>query len=408
MVGPRRRGNRKAVDERSERGRVDFTDTPEEHEFRAELRRWIEGQLPIPPIPEDDEGRIAYLSALQSRMHAAGLSALSFPVEYGGRGLPPEYEAILLDEMGSVGLPSAWHYGYVARVILLYGNEEQKRRFLPTAFSGEERWCQGFSEPGAGSDLGALSTRAHLDGDSYLVNGQKVWTTEAKWADWCLLLVRTDPEAPTHRAMSCFIVPIDTPGLVVRPFRQITGAMEFAELFFDDVRVPASALVGEAGDGWRIAMSTVSFERGPGDVGFIADLRRSIGHLTDVVRAAPPATADGDAPIRSGNRAGALALARSIVDVEVLRVHVLRSLSRRSAGLASEVDASVDKLLMVRTEQALGHAVLDLHGAGVLTGEEPEALHDYLWSRAASVYGGSAQIQRTIVATRLLGLPRGA
>jgi alkylation response protein AidB-like acyl-CoA dehydrogenase len=387
---------------------VDFRDTPEEHEFRAELRRWIEGQRPIPPIPEDDEGRIAYLSALQSRMHAAGLSALSFPVEYGGRGLPPEYEAILLDEMGSVGLPSAWHYGYIARVILLYGNEEQKGRFLPPAFSGEERWCQGFSEPGAGSDLGALSTRAHLDGDNYVVNGQKVWTSEAKWADWCLLLVRTDPEAPTHRAMSCFIVPTDAPGLVVRPFRQITGAMEFAELFFDDVRVPASALVGEAGDGWRIAMSTVSFERGPGDVGYIADLRRTIGRLTDVVRAARPAGAEGENPVESGNREQALSLARSVVDVEVLRVHVLRSLSRRTAGLATEVDASVDKLLMVRTEQALGHTVLDLHGAGVLTGEEPEALHDYLWSRAASVYGGSAQIQRTIVATRLLGLPRGA
>ena len=267
---------------------MDFRDTPEEHEFRAELRRWIEDQRPIPPIPEDDEGRIAYLSALQSRMHAAGLSALSFPVEYGGRGLPPEYEAILLDEMGSVGLPSAWHYGYIARVILLYGNEEQKRRFLPPAFSGEERWCQGFSEPGAGSDLGSLTTRAHRDGESYVVNGQKVWTTEAKWADWCLLLVRTDPEAPTQRAMSCFIVPIDAPGLTVRPFRQITGAMEFAELFFDDVRLPVSARVGEAGEGWRIAMSTVSFERGPGDVGYIADLRRAIGRLTEVVRAGPP------------------------------------------------------------------------------------------------------------------------
>ena len=393
---------------------MDFADTPEERAFRAELRQWIEGERPIPPLPEDDEGRIAYLSALQSRMHAAGLTALSFPVEYGGRGFPPEYEAILLDEMGSVGLPSAWHYGYVARVILLYGNEEQKRRYLPPAFSGEERWCQGFSEPGAGSDLGALTTRAHLDGESYVVNGQKVWTSEAKWADWCLLLVRTDPEAPTNRAMSCFIVPIDAPGLTVRPFRQITGAMEFAELFFDDVRVPVSARVGDEGEGWRIAMSTVSFERGPGDVGYIADLRRTIGRLTEVVRAGGPAGATPEeratkegGPAPAGNREMALRLAQSVVDVEVLRVHVLRSLSRRTAGLATEVDASVDKLLMVRTEQALGHAELDLHGAGVLTGEEPEALYDYLWSRAASVYGGSEQIQRTIVATRLLGLPRG-
>ncbi len=380
---------------------MDFRETPEESAFRADLRRWIAAQQPIAPMPEDDEGRIAYLSDLQSRMHAAGLSALTFPEEYGGRGLPDEYEAILLDEMGSVGLPSAWHYGYIARIILLYGNEEQKRRFLPPAFSGQERWCQGFSEPGAGSDLGAVATRADLDGDAYVVNGQKVWTTEAKWADWCLLLARTQPGAPHHEAMSCFIVPIDAPGLVVRPFRQITGDMEFAELFFDDVRVPVSARVGEAGEGWRIAMSTVAFERGPGDVGFIADLRRTLGRLTDLVRGAD---ADADA---DGSRESALRLARAMVDVEVLRVHVLRSLARRSAGLATEVDASVDKLLMVRTEQALGHTALDLYGADVLLGREPGAWHDYLWSRAASVYGGSEQIQRTLVATRVLGLPRG-
>ena len=194
----------------------------------------------------------------------------------------------------------------------------------------------------------------------------------------------------------------------MRPFRQITGAMEFAELFFDDVRLPVSARVGEAGEGWRIAMSTVSFERGPGDVGYIADLRRAIGRLTDVVRAGHPGGAAATSPAPAGNREMALRLAPSVVDVEVLRVHVLRSLSRRTAGLATEVDASVDKLLMVRTEQALGHAELDLHGAGVLTGEQPEALHDYLWSRAASVYGGSEQIQRTLVATRLLGMPRGS
>jgi alkylation response protein AidB-like acyl-CoA dehydrogenase len=153
-------------------------------------------------------------------------------------------------------------------------------------------------------------------------------------------------------------------------------------------------------------MSTVSFERGPGDVGYIADLRRTIGRLTDVVRAGHPGGGSEASAAPAGSRERALRLAQSMVDVEVLRVHVLRSLSRRTAGLATEVDASVDKLLMVRTEQALGHAELDLHGAGVLTGEEPEALHDYLWSRAASVYGGSEQIQRTIVATRLLGLPR--
>jgi alkylation response protein AidB-like acyl-CoA dehydrogenase len=355
-------------------------------------------------MPHDDEGRLAYLSELQASMHEAGLSALTFPAEYGGRGLPAEYEAILLDEMGKAGLPSAWHYGYIARVILMYGNEEQKRRFLPTAFSGEERWCQGFSEPDAGSDLGSLTTRAERRGDTYVATGQKVWTSEAKWADWCLLLARTEPGEPNHRAMSCFIVPIDAPGLTVRPFRQITGAMEFAEVFFDSVEIPSSALVGRAGEGWQIAMSTVAFERGPGDVGYIADLGRSIATMTDLVRSKLSTRGPND--WRAAESPEAIGLARSMVEVEVLRVHVLRSLSRRTRGISSETDASVDKLLMVRTEQALGHRLVDLEGPELMVGSSPSDLHDYLWSRAASVYGGSEQIQKTIVATRLLGLPR--
>jgi alkylation response protein AidB-like acyl-CoA dehydrogenase len=355
-------------------------------------------------MPHDDEGRLAYLSELQASMHEAGLSALTFPAEYGGRGLPAEYEAILLDEMGRAGLPSAWHYGYIARVILMYGNEEQKQRFLPTAFSGEERWCQGFSEPDAGSDLGSLTTRAELRGDIYVATGQKVWTSEAKWADWCLLLARTEPDQPNHRAMSCFIVPIDAPGLTVRPFRQITGAMEFAEVFFDGVEIPISARVGGAGEGWPIAMSTVAFERGPGDVGYIADLGRSIAKMTDLVRS--KLSTDGVVAPSVATSPYAVGLAQSMVEVEVLRVHVLRSLSRRTRGTSSEIDASVDKLLMVRTEQALGHRLMDVEGPDIMLGRAPSDLHDYLWSRAASVYGGSEQIQKTIVATRLLGLPR--
>jgi alkylation response protein AidB-like acyl-CoA dehydrogenase len=383
---------------------MDFRDSQAEADFRGELRSWIAGRGPVAPMPNDDEGRLAYLSELQASMHSAGLSALTFPIEYGGRGLPAEYEAILLDEMGAAGLPSAWHYGYIARVILMYGNEEQKRRFLPTAFSGEERWCQGFSEPDAGSDLGSLTTRAEIRGDTYVATGQKVWTSEAKWADWCLLLARTEPGEPNHRAMSCFIVPIDAPGLTVRPFRQITGAMEFAEVFFDGVEIPVTSRVGAAGEGWRIAMSTVAFERGPGDVGYIADLGRSIAKMGELVRSKVSTRGAGALP--RWDSPEAMGLAQSMVEVEVLRVHVLRSLSRRTRGISSETDASVDKLLMVRTEQALGHRLMDLQGPEVMLGDAPSDLHDYLWSRAASVYGGAEQIQKTIVATRLLGLPR--
>jgi alkylation response protein AidB-like acyl-CoA dehydrogenase len=255
-----------------------------------------------------------------------------------------------------------------------------------------------------------------LRGDHYVVNGQKVWTSEAKWADWCLLLVRTEEDVPNHRSMSCFVVPVDSPGLAVRPFRQITGAMEFSELFLDDLEIPAANLVGAAGQGWQIAMSTVSFERGPGDVGDLADLRASLGRLAEMVGALGPGPGGGggsgdrvvDDRREAARRSAVLDVARMRVELEVLRVHIATSLSRRSKGLATEAEASVDKLLMVRTQQALGHAVLDVLGAGPLLGDEPEALYQYLWSRAASVYGGSEQIQRTLVATRLLGLPRGA
>ena len=375
---------------------MDFSDTPDEAAFRTELRRWIADRLPFPPLPDGDDDRMARLTEWQRQLYDGGWAAVSFPTEYGGRGLGPVYEAIVLDEMGSAGLPSAWHYGYIARVILMYGTEEQRQRFLTPAFRGDERWCQGFSEPDAGSDLASLTTRAELDGDHYVVNGQKVWTSEAHWADWCLLLARSEADAPDHRAMSCFLVPMTTPGLTVRPFRQMTGTLEFAEVFFDDVRLPVANRVGTAGDGWRIAMSTVSFERGPADVGFLADLRRSLRSLTDAAGRGTVRT-DGDLSAR---------LARSYVDVEVLRAHILRTLSRRAKGQGSEVEVSVDKLLMVRTEQELSHTVMDVLGAGPLLGDRPDELHQYLWSRAASVYGGSQEIQRTIVATRLLGLPR--
>jgi alkylation response protein AidB-like acyl-CoA dehydrogenase len=375
---------------------VDFGDSPAEAAFRAELRAWIARQLPFPAVPEDDEGRVEYLTAWQRRLHAAGWVAVTFPEEYGGRGLDPIYDAIVLDELGSAGAPPLWHYGYVAQVLLMYGTEEQKRRYVPSAIRGEERWCQGFSEPDAGSDLGALKTRAVRVDDHYVITGQKVWTSEAHWAQWCLLLARSEADQPTQRAMTVFVVPMDSPGLTVRPFRQITGSLEFAEVFLDGVVVPVSQRVGEPGDGWSIAMSTVALERGPADVGFIADFRRMLKQLAER-RVAGSLRSDGSLGV---------ALAASFVDVEVLRLQVLRALSRRAKGQGSEAEASIEKLLMTRTEQGLAHAAMDLLGSAPLLGDEPAVLHEYLWSRAASVYGGSSQIQRTIVANRLLGLPR--
>ena len=375
---------------------MDFADSVEEASFRRRLRLWLEEQRPFPAMPSDDEGRVAFLSAWQRRLYDAGWMALSFPTEVGGQGLDPIYEAILLDELGSAGAPSQWHYGYVARVIHLYGSPDQRNRFLRPAFRGEERWCQGFSEPNAGSDLSAITTRAVHDGDKYVITGQKVWTSEAHWADYCILLARSEPNCPRHQSLSCFILPMDTPGVTVRPFRQITGAVEFAEVFLDGVHLPESMRIGDAGRGWQIAMSTVEYERGPADVGFISDLRRILDELESELAAG---NLRGEHELRTR-----LSWAR--ISVEVLRLRVLTSLSRRAKGQTKMGESSVDKLLMTSAEQELAHIAADLHGAATLLGQRPSILHQYLWSRAASVYGGTSQIQRDIIATRVLGLSR--
>src|SRR4051794_2160102 len=293
-----------------------------ESEFREQVRAWLRARLPLSPLPLDDEARHVHLAAWQHELFDAGFCGLSFPVEYGGRGLSPAYDAILLEELGAVGAPSAFHYGYVARVILEYGNEEQRRRYIRPALRGDEHWCQGFSEPDAGSDLASVRTRAVRDGGDFLVTGQKVWTSRAHWADWCLLLVRTGEPNSRHRGLSCLIVPTKTAGLTIRPFRQMTGGLEFAELFLDEVRVPAANLVGPEGGGWQVALSTVAYERGPSDIGKIADLRsrhlRLVSRLVE--RGIPP-----DEPI-------AVELARLHVDLEVLGAHVRRGLWDRERG----------------------------------------------------------------------------
>ncbi len=255
-------------------------------------------------------------------------------------------------------------------------------------------WCQGFSEPDAGSDLAALSTRAQLDGGRYVVNGQKVWTSDAAWADWCLLLVRTDPDAPKHGGISAVIVNLHQPGVEVRPIVQSNGDCEFNEVFFTDAGVPADQLVGGHGQGWQIAMTTVGYERGPADVGFSSRYARVITELERSARGA------GGLPQR-------LDLARACVHVAVLRAHVLRDLSARDEAAAPGADGSITKLLATRTEQLLHHVAMDLAAPAPLLGSRPDVLSEYLYSRAASIAGGTSEIQRTIVAEHLLGLPRG-
>ena len=378
---------------------MDFRDTPAEAAFRAELRDWIAHHRP-PDLPTDPEDRVDALNMWHRALYAAGWSGLSFPVEYGGRGLPPVYEAILNDELGAAGAPPPAAVGHLTNAIRLFGTDQQKRTHLPGLLSGAVRWCQGFSEPNAGSDLAGLRTRGALvtaaDGTSaYRVEGQKIWTSEAVWASWCMLLLRTEAEQPAHRGLSILLVPMETPGVECREIATAYGTREFAEVFFDDALVPAANLLGAPGQGWSIAMQLLGYERGPADVGWIARLSRMLTLLEDDVRTGRVAA--GPAERR--------ALARAWVELRTLQIHVQRTMSSRADGSTPGPEGSIDKLLVTSAEQLLNHVNLDLRGADALL-DNTDDIPSYFWSRAQSIFGGTQQIQRDIVAQRLLGLPR--
>lgn len=381
---------------------MDYLDTPAEREFRQPLREWLREWLPanIPPNWQSAAGdarRRDQRRHWHQALYQAGYIGLCWPVEYGGRGLSPVYDAILNEEIAAADAPPLpENVNFLGRAMWTHGAEEQKRRFLPMLLDGRRLWCQGFSEPGAGSDLGALRTRAVRDGDDYVVNGQKMWTSGAQDADWCMLLVRTDPDAPKHQGISCLLTAMDVPGITARPIVLANGEPETGEVFFDDVRVPADQLLGAPGDGWRIAMTTLAYERGPGDTGFTARYRRT---MTELERIAEERGRLDDPRVRRE-------LAMAYVRGEALRLNVLEQLSARVGGQQAGSEGSVAKMLWIDAVQSLQHLALDLFGADGLTGREPEWLAEYLASRPVSVYGGAQEIQKNILAQRVLRMPR--
>ena len=273
--------------------------------------------------------------------------------EIGGHGLPSVYEVILDEELTTAGAPPRPSVGYLVQGILRHGSDDVQRRFLPGLVSGRERWCQGFSEPDAGSDLASLRTRAERDGNEYVITGHKVWTSYSDAADWCLVLARTDPDVPKHRGLSAFVVPMRQPGIEQRPLKMINGVTrEFGEVLFDGARVDAANMIGEAGEGWRLAMTVVSHEREPGELGYVARYGKLVNGLGRCRQGAPRR-------VRAG---GARDLAWAIVEAEMLRCHVSRRLSDRFDGLSHGPEGSVDKLLMTAAEQAVGHAALSIGG----------------------------------------------
>jgi alkylation response protein AidB-like acyl-CoA dehydrogenase len=377
---------------------MDFRDSPEEAAFRARLRAWIAENNPGLPASSTDDEYWARQAEWHTALYGAGFFGLSWPRRFGGQELPSVFDVILDDELAAAGAPPRPSLGYLVQGITTHASDAVQERFLPGLISGRERWCQGFSEPDAGSDLAALRTTARRDGDEYVIDGHKIWTSYSDVADWCFLLARTDPDAPKHKGLSAFAVPMDQPGIEQYPLRMINGiTKEFGQVVFDGARVAAENMIGKPGEGWRIAMTIVSHEREPGEVGYVSRYLKTAKDLEAKVRRSPDA-------FRSDQRE---AVAWAFVEAEMLRLHVRRRLSERLDGVDHGPGGSVDKLLMTWTEQAVGHAALAVSGSQAVVDGDDVALKIYLYSRAQSVMGGTSQIQKNIIAQRILGLPTG-
>jgi alkylation response protein AidB-like acyl-CoA dehydrogenase len=367
--------------------------------FRAELRGWLARELTDEVvrlgqgIPEGED-LMAY-RRWNRRLADAGWAAPAWPTEHGGRDAGIDEQLAYLEEMSAVAAPGPINSIGVANIapaIMTYGTPEQKQRFLRPLLRGDEIWSQGMSEPDAGSDLASLRTSAVADGDEYVVNGQKTWNSLGQIADWCQLYVRTDPDVPKHKGISCFLVDLRTPGIEVRPVRTITGDLTFSELFFSDVRIPASAALGPIDSGWTVAMTTLSFERAG-----VARLHLGLSRKLDRLLADPRAAGALTDP-RLRDRVASI-----YADIACMRWMTNRSLARMRTGQPTGADGSMTKLAWGRAEQRLSALALDLLGLGATTDEWATNLAA---SRQATIAGGTTEINLNIVGEMGLGLPR--
>ena len=379
-------------------------------EFRTSVRAWLAGNLRgefAALAGKGGPGRehefVAERLAWERRLGEGGWIGLGWPVADGGRGLPWSQQVIFYEEYARAGAPGrVGHMGeqLLGPTLLMFGTPAQKARFLPGILSGTEMWCQGYSEPEAGSDLASVRTRAELRDGEWHVNGQKVWTSLANVADWCFVLARTDPAAERHRGLSYLLVPVRQPGVEVRPIVQITGTSEFNEVFFDDARTDAAAVVGAPGDGWRVAMGTLGVERGVSTVGQQMGFQREFESVLAQARA-NGAIEDPDIAPR---------IADAWIGLQVLRFTAKATLGG-PAGVAPGTEASIAKLLWAPWHQRLGELAVDVAGPGATSAgpgyDLSEAQRLFLHTRADTIYGGSNEIQRNIIAERGLGLPRG-
>ncbi len=398
---------------------MDFALTPEQQSFRDEVRDWLGKNLPADWVARLRQGSdvprpeaYRFLSDWQRRMYEAGFVGITWPKEYGGRGLSFMDEMILQEEMALHKAPPVLNIlaiGMAGPTIIAYGTEEQKKRYPAKMLSCEEIWCQGYSEPNAGSDLAALQTRAVKDGEHYVVNGQKVWTSLAHVADWMMLLARTDPDAPRHKGITYFLVDMHSPGITVKPLKQLTGDEEFNEVYFDNVRVHDSQILGGLNNGWAVGMTTLMYERLALGFGLQVRLRIALDGLVELARH----TTKNGAPV-TRDPVMRQKLAQLWIDTEVFKYTGARAITKLLKGELPGPEASTGKMMWVEGHQRLQELAMEIQGpySQIMKGS-PWAVAEGLWqhtflrSRANSIEGGTTEIQRNIIGERVLGLPKG-
>jgi alkylation response protein AidB-like acyl-CoA dehydrogenase len=382
---------------------MDLTLSPAEESFRDELRRWLEANNPGRE-PTGDEASFEFRRGWQRRLHDAGWAGVSWPKEYGGRGATLVEQAIFNEEMVRARTPSVANVLGLAMggpTVIAHGTEEQRRRYLPPILSAEEIWCQGFSEPGAGSDLASLKTRATRHGDEWVVTGQKVWTTFAHHAKWCMLLARTDAAAPKHKGLTYFLMDMEQDAVQVRPLRQITGESEFNELFIEEARIPQANIVGGEGEGWAVAITTLMHERATLAFGLQVSVQIALRELIETARE----TRGSDGHMASEDPLIRQELAQLLIESEVLRLNAYRGLSAVMRTGVPGPEGSLGKWHWSEVNQSLTETAMQIAGPRAMLAQDNWA-YRFLRARANSIEGGTTEILKNIVAERVLGLPR--
>jgi alkylation response protein AidB-like acyl-CoA dehydrogenase len=396
---------------------MDLSDSREETEFRLQARKWLEQNRPAGmadrgfALPIDQQS-VRTSRDWQRRLYDAGYLGIAWPAEYGGQGKTIIESAIFNEEMARVRAPAPLNelgLSMGGPTILEHGTDEQKKRFVRKILTCEEVWCQGFSEPGSGSDLAALGTRATMEGDEFVVNGQKVWTSLGHIADWCMLLVRTDPNAPKHRGISYLLVDMHSSGITVQPLKQMTGEAEFNQIFFEDVRVPRKNLLGPLNQGWGVAITTLMNERATLSLATVMRFRNTFEDLAALARQVL-----GDHTCSLTPAQVRQTLAQFYVDVESMKYLAYRNFSRLKRGGTPGPEGSISKVLWSELNQRMNEFALVLQGPRAVLAEGSSELLDngrwqYGWlrSRGNTIEEGTSEIQRGIIAERLLGLPKG-